>query len=200
MTTDTKYTFFRYIYKQISWREIADFLYSFKELEMELDASIYYELIGFDFTQKDKHSRFTDLLFTKVIDRGEYFSWAIASSLDQLIASPQQLDKKMFDLRRLYEETIEKEHSLGCDFLDYFGGGYFYSFYRGYEVPWEKNYLEEIAQKYEPVRVIAQKISDGLKGGDIHIFKDGTYSIDSELEKELETLNRAVYPRLGWNN
>jgi len=108
LTTGTKQAFFQFLNGELSIIDFEQWIYkSSVLLEQELSPDFHFELISFDYNQKDSHFLLAQKLKVQ-IDANEYNIWRTKKLLVQILDDKIDLVLASRKLRELYYDTGEK--------------------------------------------------------------------------------------------
>ena len=197
MTDENIIEFYKFLNGDTSLLEMETFVYSRTDLEQQLDANIYLELINIDF--KDKHSsvRLRHFIFQHIVPEGQFETWKLKSILGAFLTDVNNIHTYLHKLYRLYCGIYQDngQWKYQYKFLSNLGLNYFYWIDEGYLKSnygdnWEKEYnncFDDFAFYHRQLKPFADEILEALNDAKIRILNDGTYSITEELKAKLET-------------
>ena len=91
MTNNSQIEFYKYLNGDISILDIENFVYNQSDLEEQMDAGVYFELIGFNFKDSKSEDQLKRLILDKVIEEGNYEKWKLIKLLSVFLT-----DKKKY--------------------------------------------------------------------------------------------------------
>jgi hypothetical protein len=107
LTDQTKETFFRLINDDFSVNDFGQWVHKHSgNLEKELPAKLYYDLISFDYNQKDLLAQLKGKI-KKWLDRNEFNLWRTKKLLTEIIEQKIDLVLATRKLHTLYYDTGE---------------------------------------------------------------------------------------------
>jgi hypothetical protein len=107
LITDTQTAIFCLLNKDVSVKDYEKWIYENDvHLETELQPTLYFDLISFNYKQKDSFQQLSDKL-TPYIDKEKYDVWRIKQLLIDIIEDKVDLVSATRKLRSLYFETGE---------------------------------------------------------------------------------------------
>ena len=190
-----KTEFYRFLNGNLSILEIERFIYEYTELEYYIEATIYFELINFDFSSKISCDNFKDFILKNIIEEGQFETWKLKKLLSDFIAEPQNAHVHLNSFYHLYcgiyQENAPRKYeykflaNLGLNYLYWIDEGYMKVHYGE---NWKREHekaLKEVGHYQYQLKPFAEAVLEALNNGKIMIHNDGKYSILEDVKTQL---------------
>jgi hypothetical protein len=196
ISDDNKTQFYKYLSADNSISDLENFIYKQSDLEQQLGNETYFDLINFNFKDKNTN-RLKDFLFGHIIDEGQFETWKLKTLLIDFLADSTKIDiylDKFYHLYcGVYQDSGQRKYAF--KFLGNLGLSYFWWLEEGYLKitfgdNWKREHdksIEDFEFYHKQFQPFATEILSALEDGRIQIFSKGTYSITDDLKNKLET-------------
>lgn len=188
--------FYRFLIGDFHIDEFEDWLYSDADLENQIDADWYMDLISFNFRDKYAHDQLSVLL-NKIIDKGDFECWKIKTKLKEFIDIPECAKDLLDDIYDLFccfpnknPDEIKQYtflRHLALNPLYWVDEDYLKSCHGDDWPIYLKRYKAKIPFYHKQLVPIASTILSALDSGEITIYGKGNYTISDPLYGKLET-------------
>lgn len=196
ISDNNKIQFYKYLNGDISVLDLEDFIYKQSDLEQQLDNKTYFDLISFNYKDKNRN-RLQDFLLGQIIDEGQFETWKLKKILNAFLADSKRLDTYLVKFYHLYCGTYQEngQRKFAFKFLGHLGLNNFWWLNEGYLTMtfgenWKIEYEKSIADfefYHKQFQPIADSILTALEDNRIQILSNGTYFITDDLKYELES-------------
>ena len=197
MNPKYKSKFFEFLNGELKISGLETWLYSTPELENDLDKELYFELISFNYKDKNSQGQLTELILDRTVTEGEFLTWKIKRLLKRFIETPAETKTLLDQFYNLSTDAYNsrREVSPGFKFLRHLGFNYLYwmeedYLWSNYGKQWQIEYkkcLAELPYYHAQLEPIAKQILTALEEKQIEINGHGNYTITKTLKTELES-------------
>ena len=192
-----KVHFYKFLNGDTSILDFEKQIYSNRNWERQLGEDLYFELINFDFKDKNSTIRIREFILNNIVEVGEFETWKLKTILTEFLSDvlnmPGYLDK-FYDL---YCGTYQENgiRKFRYKFLGNLGLNCFFwkdedylKYYYGENWKFENERISDDLEFYhKQLKPFGEVILDALNKRDIQIDNDGTYTIADKLRDSLES-------------
>ena len=133
ISDDSKIQFYKYLSADNSISDLENFIYKQSDLEQQLGNETYFDLINFNFKDKNT-SKLKDFLLGHIIDEGQFETWKLKAILLNFLADYKKIDIYLDQLYHLYcgvyQDSGQRKYAF--KFLGNLGLSYFWWLDEGY--------------------------------------------------------------------
>lgn len=198
LSKENEVHFFEFLSNQIDVHEFKRFVYENESLESEMDSQKYNKLISFNFKNVEEVlNELVPFISNEIIEESSFFVWKIKNRLELFLNEPENIKEHLDEMYNLYFGISDASGKVkfAFPFLGNLALNYFYWLEEDYlklyyGSNWKSEY-EKIVKNFsfyhEQLIPYAQKILSAINNKEIEFFNDGTYFINQDLKRILES-------------
>jgi hypothetical protein len=192
-----KNEFCKFLNGEINISDFEIVIYQHQDWGERLGEKVYFELVNFDFQDKNSGVRMREFILENIVKEREFQTWKLKSLLHKFLSDVQNMPQYLEKCYDLYCGIVQNEgnRKYRYRFLGNLGLNYFYwkdedYLNQQYGQNWKIGY-DKVVKDFEfyhnQLKPMANEILLGLENGDIQILNDGQYIIEDSLRTRLET-------------
>ena len=191
-----KDVFYKFLNGDINISDFEKLIYQHQVWDKLLGEDLYFELVNFDFQDKNSSVRMRELILNKIVEEGEFETWKLKVLLHKFLSDVKNIPQYLENFYALYCGIYQSNgvRKFSYKFLGNLGLNYFFwkdedFLKQQYGENWKIEYdkiLSDFEFYHSQLKPIANEILLGLENGDIQIWNDGQYTIDGNLRARLE--------------
>lgn len=194
LSNENMLLFYYFLNGDIELNAFEKFVYSESNLENQLGAELYTELISLDY--KSKFPEVREFVSNKIIGKGRFETWKLIVALNSFLAEPEKLHFHLLKLYKLYCGILDEDNNrkFVYEFLQHLGLNYLYwvdeTYLKlNYGDKWKQEYdrcFQDFDFYHQQLKPLAEDILLAFENKQIEILDDGNYNISAELKSRLE--------------